>query len=161
VKDPEENPVNHDLKRAIQDRILAAKTSKSPQIDPQDHDTNADFISQLVDEFYDRIHAHGELGPIFTQALGGNWDTHLTHMKSFWRSVALGTGEYSGRPVPKHKALPGIEPHHFELWLNLFEQTLNDIAPTSAVPPFFMERATRIGLSLQLAIFGLPITQQG
>lgn len=116
-----------------------------------------DYVSELVDTFYDRIQVHSVLGPVFEAKLGaGDWGPHLATMKDFWASVAYNAGRYSGQPVPKHMAVEGIEREHFSLWLALFEETLRDTAPSPAVVPYFMARANRIAESLKLAIFGLP-----
>ncbi len=117
---------------------------------------NEDYISLLVDRFYHRVRAHPELGPIFEKRIGDDWGPHLAKMKSFWSSVALNSGSYSGRPVPVHKSLSEVNKSHFETWLSLFEQILKDTAPSEAVVPYFMERAHRIAESLQLAMFGYP-----
>lgn len=115
------------------------------------------YISQLVDTFYQRIQEDAALGPIFAKAIGSNdWAPHLVTMKNFWSSVALSTGHYSGQPVPKHKAISGLEKEHFALWLSLFEATLKETAPSPEAVPYFMERANRIAESLKLAIFGMP-----
>ena len=118
------------------------------------------YISQLVDAFYTKIRAHDVLGPIFAGVIkDGDWTPHLTTMKKFWSSVALSSGLYSGQPVPKHKAVSAIRPEHFTLWLDLFEQTLRETASNPAAIPYFMERANRIGKSLQLALFWTPREQ--
>ena len=118
------------------------------------------YISTLVETFYQRIHTHAQLGPIFEQTIGNDdWERHLATMKRFWSSVALSTGQYSGQPVPKHKAIAGIEDHHFTLWLGLFEKTLEETAPDPAAVLYFMERANRIAESLKLAIFWTPREQ--
>ncbi|HOY78495.1 MAG: group III truncated hemoglobin [Hyphomonadaceae bacterium] len=122
------------------------------------------YISLLVDEFYRRIRADETLGPIFEEAIGDRWDYHLPRMKSFWASVALNAGTYSGQPVPAHKKLSQVEQSHFQTWLALFRQTLQDTAPTPEAVDYFMERANRIAESLQLAMFGfpgLPVKRQG
>lgn len=94
---------------------------------------------------------------MFARVIGADdWTPHLATMKDFWSSVALSTGRYSGQPVPKHKAIVGLEKEHFALWLDLFEETLKDTAPSSGAVPYFMERANRIAESLKLAIFGMP-----
>jgi len=80
----------------------------------------------------------------------------LSTMKDFWASVAMNAGRYSGKPVPKHKKLSSVTPAHFKIWLALFEETLEETAPSPAVVSHFMERAERIAQSLQLAMFGLP-----
>jgi hemoglobin len=114
------------------------------------------YISVLVDEFYARIRAHEVLGPIFEEAIGDRWDHHLPRMKSFWASVALNAGTYSGQPVPVHKKLINVEQPHFQIWLALFRQTLEDTASSPDAVDYFMERANRIAESLQLAMFGFP-----
>lgn len=115
------------------------------------------YISLLVDTFYSRVRADARLGSIFDMAVNGNWDPHLATMKDFWASVALNAGRYSGRPVPKHKALTQVQPEDFTIWLSLFRQTLEDTAPTPGAIPYFMERAERIARSLQLAMFYSPL----
>ena len=114
------------------------------------------YIDLLVETFYQRIRAHALIGPIFEGEIGDNWAPHLARMKDFWASVALNAGRYSGKPVPAHQKLTGVEPWHFNIWLSLFRQTLEDTAPTPAAVPYFMERAERIAESLQLAMFGGP-----
>lgn len=113
------------------------------------------FISALVDSFYARIRRDERLGPIFNGAIH-DWDAHMPTMKAFWSSVALNTGRYSGKPVPAHMKLKGIEKTDFQIWLGLFYKTLEDIAPSEAAITYFMQRAERIAASLQLAMFGLP-----
>jgi len=113
------------------------------------------FISRLVETFYLRIRADARIAPIFENAIN-DWEPHLARMKRFWASVALNSGGYSGKPVPKHRALTATRPVHFDVWLEIFEQTLIDIAPSEAVVAYFMEKARRIAQSLELAMFGTP-----
>ena len=114
------------------------------------------FISNLVETFYGRIRSHDQLGPIFEEVIGRNWDTHLMKMKSFWASVAMNAGTYSGQPIPVHRNLTNVNEFHFDMWLLLFEETLKDIAKHEDVIPYFMDRAKRIAESLKLAMFGVP-----
>lgn len=116
---------------------------------------NDDYISTLVETFYERIRVDEELGPIFSNVVD-DWPPHLARMKDFWASVAFNAGRYSGRPVPKHQALEHVTPAHFQRWLTLFERTLEDTAAGPETVSYFMERANRIAQSLQLAMFGMP-----
>ncbi|AXE64791.1 hypothetical protein HPO_15753 [Hyphomonas polymorpha PS728] len=121
------------------------------------------YISTLVETFYTRVRGHPVLGPVFDVAIS-DWGPHLETMKNFWSSVALGTGRYSGRPVPAHARHRHIQQVHFNLWLALFEQTLRDTAATPEAAAFFLERANRIAQSLQYALFGLadlPLNRPG
>jgi hemoglobin len=110
------------------------------------------FIGTLVETFYTRVRAHPVLGPVFGAAIT-DWEPHLARMKDFWSSVALNSGRYSGRPVPAHMKHTHIQNWHFNIWLALFHQTLIDTAKTPDAVIYFMERAERIGRSVQLALF--------
>lgn len=114
------------------------------------------YISTLVETFYLRIRDHQVLGPIFSETIGHDWESHLEKMKGFWSSVARNTGRYSGKPVPAHQKLATVQEHHFTIWLELFRQTLVDTAPTPQAVDYFMERAHRIARSLQMAMFDRP-----
>jgi hemoglobin len=113
------------------------------------------FIDRLVEEFYARVRRHTRLGPVFDGAVH-DWPDHLAKLKSFWASVALHSGSYSGRPMQAHLKVPAIEPAHFGEWLYLFEQTLRDLAPDEGAVEYFMVRAHRIGESLKLGLFFKP-----
>ncbi|MEM7458879.1 MAG: group III truncated hemoglobin [Pseudomonadota bacterium] len=118
------------------------------------------FISSLVETFYQRVLSHPRLGPIFNGAVE-DWGEHLPKMKAFWSSVALTSGRYTGKPVPAHQALDGVIPEDFEIWLGLFEQTLQDLCSGPETVSYFMQRAERIAQSLKLAMFGLPSLNAG
>ena len=117
---------------------------------------DAAFISNLVDQFYEKIRVHPELGPIFNDAIGDEWDAHLVKLKQFWSSIAFHDGSYSGRPVPAHMKLPGLTPQLFGLWLAQFDQTLVQISASKEAHVWFMQRARRIAESLMLNIFYNP-----
>lgn len=117
---------------------------------------NETYISTLVETFYTRIRSHDVLGPIFAEVIGEDWDPHLAKMKAFWSSVALNSAQYSGKPVPAHQKLDKVQRAHFQIWLELFRQTLDDTAASPEAVEYFMERAERIAESLQIAMFGTP-----
>ncbi len=112
------------------------------------------MLDEIVEEFYTRVKAHTILGPLFAEPIGDRWPEHLEKMKSFWTSVALNAGTYSGKPVPVHQELISVEPWHFELWLDLFKQTVRDTTKSDEATDFLMFRAERIATRLQMAMFG-------
>ena len=116
-------------------------------------DTGIDeaMIARLVDGFYDRVRADALLGPVFDGRIS-DWGPHLEQMKLFWSSVALMSGVYHGRPMPKHLPLP-VDAVHFDRWLELFEKTAREVCPPAAAD-HFIERARRIAESLELGIAG-------
>ena len=109
------------------------------------------MIARLVDGFYDRVRADPLLGPVFNARIE-DWAPHLEQMRLFWSSVALMSGVYHGRPMPKHLPLP-VDARHFDRWLELFEATARDLCPPAAAD-HFIERARRIAESLELGIAG-------
>jgi len=115
-----------------------------------------EFISDLVDEFYKRVHQNSLIGPIFEKAVDGKWEIHLAKMKDFWSSVLLGKAKYSGNPMKIHRELNqelgGIGAQHFRIWLDIFKQTLDEIAPCEKVVNHLMHRAEQIALSLQAGL---------
>ncbi|TFW12758.1 group III truncated hemoglobin [Brevundimonas intermedia] len=107
------------------------------------------MIEALVEGFYARVRDDVLIGPIFAARIA-DWAPHLAQMKLFWSSVALSTGVYQGRPMPKHLPLP-IDARHFDRWLELFVETARDLCPPVAAN-HFIERARRIAESLELGI---------
>ena len=110
-------------------------------------------IAVLIDRFYTAIRRDPVLGPVFEAAIAEDeWPRHLATMRSFWSSVMLASGRYSGNPVSVHRAVRGLERPMFLRWLALFEATAAELfAPDQAA--LFADKANRIATSLQLAIF--------
>ena len=107
------------------------------------------MIDALVEGFYARVRDDALIGPIFADRIT-DWAPHLKQMKLFWSSVALSTGVYQGRPMPKHLPLP-IDARHFDRWLELFAETARALCPPIAAD-HFIERARRIAESLELGV---------
>jgi hemoglobin len=107
------------------------------------------MIERLVRSFYADVRADPLLGPIFAAKIV-DWEPHLRQMFAFWSSVLLMSGRYHGRPMAKHAPLP-VDAAHFDRWLALFEAAARRETPPAAAE-LFIERAHRIGESLQLGI---------
>ena len=109
------------------------------------------MIARLVDGFYDRVRADPLIGPVFKDRIA-DWAPHMEQMRLFWSSVALMSGAYHGRPMPKHLPLP-VDARHFDRWLELFEATARDLCPPVAAD-HFIERARRIAQNLERGVAG-------
>jgi len=109
-------------------------------------------LSDVVDEFYIRIRAHRSLGPVFEEQIGDDWTDHLNKMKSFWISVALNAGSYSGKPVVTHKALKNVNANHFDEWLSLFYETVSDVIGSNDAVAFLNERAEKMAVNFKRAM---------
>lgn len=120
-----------------------------------------EMIRTLVHGFYGRVRQDPLLAPVFEVHIV-DWDGHLDRMCEFWSSVALMSGRYHGRPMPKHAPL-AIDARHFDRWLDLFEATASDLCPPAAAN-HFIERARRIAESLELGVAaagGSPLSRGG
>jgi len=82
-------------------------------------------IKILVDSFYEKIREDDLLSDIFNSIIKDQWPVHLEKMYRFWQTVLLGEHTYMGSPFAPHAKLP-ITKIHFERWLKLFYQTLDE-----------------------------------
>jgi hemoglobin len=53
--------------------------------------------------------------------------------------------------MPKHIAIPELSDAHFQRWLGLFRQTVEELCPAD-VAALFIERAERIGNNFRIRI---------
>lgn len=81
-------------------------------------------IEELVDSFYGKVQKDELLGPIFNSVID-QWPVHLEKMYKFWSTVLLYERSYRGSPFLPHAVLP-IEKKHFDQWLKLFHETLDE-----------------------------------
>lgn len=79
-------------------------------------------VRLLVDSFYAKVQKDDLLAPVFSHV---DWPHHLPVMYNFWSSILLGDMSYQGNPFQKHIGLP-INASHFERWLQLFTETVDD-----------------------------------
>ncbi|WP_305095840.1 group III truncated hemoglobin [Croceibacterium aestuarii] len=125
---------------------------------------DAEYVDHFVEAFYGKVREDELLGPTFAERIA-DWPRHLGRMKAFWRSVLHNSGEFSGNPILKHLAIPGLDITHFSRWLDLFYATLREAEPTSEATALVGERARMIADSLLTAIAmrrdGLPAGRAG
>ena len=81
-----------------------------------------DDVTRLVHAFYARVRADAVLGPVF-EAHVHDWPGHLAQLVDFWSAMLRGTRRFSGAPVQRHNALPGLDEAMFGRWLALFHLT--------------------------------------
>ncbi|WP_140726739.1 MULTISPECIES: group III truncated hemoglobin [Gammaproteobacteria] len=81
-----------------------------------------DEVVRLVHAFYARVRRDPELGPIFERHVA-DWDAHLRHLVDFWSAMLRGTRRFSGAPMARHLALPGLSADLFRRWLAIFGET--------------------------------------
>jgi hemoglobin len=130
--------------------IASARLHPTGRLIPDGLDES--MVRSVVDEFYRRARLDDVVGPIFNRVIPDeDWPAHLDKIASFWSSMLLGTGTYSGRPMPKHLEIYDLGDQHFERWLALFKETVDLVCPP-AVAALFVDRAERVAHSLRLGL---------
>jgi hemoglobin len=84
--------------------------------------TEAD-VQTLVDAFYLKVQNDELISKYFAAT---DWQNHLPKMYDFWHSLIFLTGKYKGFPFAAHAGLPGLSKQHFERWLQIFLQNVDE-----------------------------------
>ncbi len=84
--------------------------------------TNAD-VQFLVEVFYSKVLKDVSLIPFFKHL---DFEEHLPRMIHFWSFVLLDEPGYTTNVVEKHLNMP-LEPIHFQRWLALFNETIDEL----------------------------------
>jgi hemoglobin len=109
------------------------------------------MIADVVHAFYAKVRRDPELGPIFNGRIGERWDAHLAKLCDFWSSVLLMTGRFKGQPMVVHARLDEAGAEHFQRWLRMFHETVDEVCPG---PPaeLFKAKSAMIAQSLQFGM---------
>ncbi len=89
-------------------------------------------IEKMVRNFYPKVLKDELIAHYFLHTLGDDlksdkWYEHLKTLDNFWYALMTGEGRYMGDPLMPHMFLGGLSVEHFERWLILFRQTLDEI----------------------------------
>lgn len=86
-------------------------------------------IELLVNSFYNKVVEDETIGFFFKDIVNVDFKKHLPKMYSFWETILFGQTTYKGNPMAVHfpiNALEAMEKHHFEQWLKLWKQTIEE-----------------------------------
>jgi len=144
--------LGQDISRNHANAARAAKRAHAEKLGVDER-----YISLLVERFYAAVRQDRLLGRIFADRIS-DWPEHLERMKSFWRSVLLNSGEFSGNPMLKHIAIPELSEKHFAHWLKLFYSTLRELEAEPEGTALVAMRARAIADSL---LTGISIRRDG
>jgi hemoglobin len=100
--------------------------SQSPFPIPDPNQYTEEVVAQLVHTFYAKARKDPSLGPIFEEHVL-DWDAHFVQMTNFWSAQLRGTSRFRGAPMPKHIVLPELTAELFERWLQLFQETTQEL----------------------------------
>ncbi len=86
-------------------------------------------IEKLIRAFYAKITVDEVVGHFFTEVADIDWEVHFPIMFDFWESVLFHQPTYHRNAMAVHLQLNAKEPilpEHFERWLALFEETVDE-----------------------------------
>lgn len=110
------------------------------------------LVAAVVQSFYAKARSDAVIGPLFGTVIAeADWPRHLAIIADFWSSMLLGTGRYSGRPMPMHVGIPGLDDLHFVRWLQLFRETVEELCSVE-VAALSVDRAERVAHSFRIGI---------
>lgn len=119
-------------------------------------------VAKLVYAFYDKIRVDEYLGPIFDMHLDETtWPPHLEKLVDFWESNLLGARNFKGNPAKAHGVVDynlsfGIVPEHFEHWVKLWHETVNELFQGELA-----EKAKAASLGMANGIYRAVLHQRG
>lgn len=122
-------------------------TSEPPSPLPGPDLCTEEQVTRMVHAFYARVRADPLLGPVFATHVD-DWPAHLAQLVDFWSAMLRGTRRFSGAPVQRHNALPGLDAAMFERWLALFAATTAELG-NPAMQHLADEMARRVAANLQ------------
>ena len=110
------------------------------------------LVRKVVLSFYERVRCDPELGPVFVNAIGDSWDTHIERIMQFWLTATrLGRG-YEGRNfMPAHLRNPSIRSALLPRWLEIFRGTAAEHCSPQAAS-VLTDIAERMAETLQIGL---------
>ena len=112
-------------------------------------------VKILMDIFYEKIRRDENLGKIFNNAIGNDdisWEKHKEKIGNFWLGITINEGDYVGQPLKKHLELPPFPQEFFNIWLKLFEESLNNVY-NKENQDIFLQRAKMIANHFQNILY--------
>jgi hemoglobin len=95
-----------------------------------DIESTAD-CERLVGAFYGKAMADDRIGWIFTDVAHLDLEAHIPRITAFWATNLLGAKSYAGGAFGPHARLHekagGLRQEHFERWLVLWCQTVDEL----------------------------------
>lgn len=116
---------------------------------------NRESIAKLMELFYEKVRKDKDLSPIFNTFVGTGeeeWAAHKAKIANFWRGMLLGEGDYNGQPLKKHLDLPPFPQEFFDIWLKLFEESLNMLY-NEEMKNVILQRANMIATHFQNMLY--------
>lgn len=123
------NPTPNSGRTASSLDAYAAAHAPGPGVQLADITNRADIL-RLVEAFYTEAFADALIGPIFTEVVHMDLETHLPVMADFWQTVLFKAGLYKRNALKIHFDISAMEPltmEHFNTWLRLWSSTVDSL----------------------------------
>jgi len=117
----------------------------TPRIDLSRQD-----IADVVHAFYASVRKHDQLGPVFSKHVD-DWQSHEEKITRFWANAIQHERSYDGNPMMAHLQARDVKEQHFEVWLGVFDATLERLIPSPQKEQWSL-LAHRIGRGLSLGV---------
>jgi len=115
-----------------------------------------EYLRWMTKFFVARIRVDKRLGRIGATGTADDEDRQVERMVAFWSSIALHRDVYSGDLVTAHPNLSGLQRQDFDQWLELFQATLEETAPTVDAANYLLSRTEIIARELERMLFECP-----
>lgn len=95
----------------------------------KDIESRAD-IEILMNAFYGKALKDELIGFFFTEVAPLVMEVHMPLIVDFWETIIFGKAAYKGNVLQVHQhihQLAAFKEEHFERWVSLFQQTVNDL----------------------------------
>ncbi|HET6993366.1 MAG TPA: group III truncated hemoglobin [Chitinophagaceae bacterium] len=92
--------------------------------------TSREDVELLVRSFYTKVRKNETLGYIFDEVIRIDWEYHIPILVDFWETILLDTTSYRRNAMAEHFKVNEkvrLEPMHFSIWLDLFDQTIDEL----------------------------------
>lgn len=86
-------------------------------------------VELLVREFYSKVRKNELLRHVFDDVVKIDWEHHIPILIDFWESILLDVNKYDRNAMAVHYEVNQkikLEPLHFNIWLSLFDETVNE-----------------------------------
>jgi hemoglobin len=110
------------------------------------------LVRKVIVSFYQKVRGDALLGPIFAEAIGNGWDSHIERIVGFWLTATrLGRG-YDGRNfMPAHLRNTSIRADQLPRWFELFRATATEQCSPQAAS-VLVDIAERMAETLEIGL---------
>lgn len=108
-------------------------------------------IEVVIQAFYEHAFQDPQIGFFFTDVAHMDLAAHIPVLTDFWESLLFRTQNYTGNVMQKHLDLHAkapMEHHHFERWLDLFVQVIDQYYAGPRAEEL-KRRAQNIGIAIE------------